>query len=90
LLAKKKDERVKLSTIDATEAWRIMPFARPSGEEWWILSGLDCKVLEGGLTKLQAFDKALAHNKAMNIPAVYVHGTCMKGGGWKKELTKPQ
>jgi hypothetical protein len=79
------------SDLSRIEAWRIMPFYLfYGGTEWWILSWRDSKVIGSEPTEQQAFDKAMAHNKTMNIPAVYVHGACMKGGGWKRELTKPQ
>jgi hypothetical protein len=36
-------------------------------------------------TKEEAFNVALEHNKKYGVPAVWVHGLCMKGGGWEQQ-----
>ena len=66
-----------MSTIDASQCWRIMPFSLFDGEtEWWVL-GPDHQPVDGGIvpTKEQAFAMALEHNKAYGVDAVYVYTT---------------
>jgi len=85
-----------MSTIDASQCWRIMPFSMFDGEddEWWVL-GPDHQPVDGGIvpTKEQAFAMALEHNKAYGVDAVYVYTTSsMKKGNWEKppEEAQPQ
>ncbi len=73
-----------MNTAMNTKMWRIMPFYRSKDEtEWWIICGQDNKVIGCEPIEQQAFDKALAHNVRINVPGVYIHGACMKGGEWK-------
>jgi len=68
------------------ECWRIMPFWRPGGGEWWIIEPDKLpNVTEILPTKEEAFNIALAHNKESGVNAVWVYGACMKGGGWERQ-----
>jgi hypothetical protein len=83
-----------MSTIDASQCWRIMPFSMFDGEddEWWVL-GPDHQPVDGGIvpTKEQAFAMALEHNKAYGVDAVYVYTTSsMKKGNWEKQPEEAQ
>jgi hypothetical protein len=84
-----------MSTIDASQCWRIMPFSLFDGEtEWWVL-GPDHQPVDGGIvpTKEQAFAMALEHNKKYGVDAVYVYTTSsMRKGNWQKppEEAQPQ
>jgi hypothetical protein len=73
-----------MSNIDASQCWRIMPFALfEGGKEWWIL-GPDSQPVPGSIvpTKEEAYGIALEHNKKYGVNAVYVHRDCMRKGGW--------
>lgn len=75
-----------MSTIDASQCWRIMPFDRfEGGEDWWVL-GPDHQPVDGGIvpTKEEAFAMALEHNKPYGVDAVYVHGPGCKNGKWEE------
>jgi hypothetical protein len=73
-----------MSTIDASKCWRIMPFSLfEGGEDWWVL-GPDSQPVRIVPTREEAFAIALEHNKPYGVPAVYVHGECMKNGKWEK------
>jgi hypothetical protein len=78
-----------MSTIDASQCWRIMPYPLDSeNDEWWVL-GPDNKTVVPTTTfstKKSAFDFALKHNKKYGVPAVWVHesSTNLKGG-WERE-----
>jgi hypothetical protein len=79
-----------MSTIDATQCWRIMPFLRFEGkEEWWIL-GPENQPVPGGIvpTRKEAYAIALEHNKTYGVNAVYVHGIAMKKGDWAPAETQ--
>jgi hypothetical protein len=85
-----------MSTIDASQCWRIMPFSMFDGEddEWWVL-GPDSEPVDGGIvpTKEQAYAIALEHNKKYGVDAVYVYTTSsMRKGNWEKppEEAQPQ
>jgi hypothetical protein len=76
-----------MSTIDASQCWRIMPFRRPEyagGDEWWIL-GPDHQPVRIVRTKVEAYAIALEHNKQHGVNAVWVHRECMKNGKWVPE-----
>ena len=79
-----------MSTIDASQCWRIMPFSLFDGEtEWWVL-GPDHQPVDGGIvpTREQAFAMALEHNKAYGVNAVYVYTTSsMNKGNWQQPPT---
>src|SRR5512132_2148549 len=79
-----------MSTIDASQCWRIMPFSLFDGEtEWWVL-GPDYQPVDGGIvpTREQAFAMALEHNKAYGVNAVYVYTTSsMNKGNWQQPPT---
>jgi hypothetical protein len=76
-----------MSTIDASQCWRIMPFLRPllaGGDEWWVL-GPDHQPVRIVPTKEKAYAIALEHNKAYGVSAVYVHGPAMSKGNWQQQ-----
>lgn len=79
-----------MSTIDASQCWRIMPFSLFDGEtEWWVL-GPDHQPVDGGIvpTRERAFAMALEHNKAYGVNAVYVYTTSsMNKGNWQQPPT---
>jgi hypothetical protein len=80
-----------MSTIDASQCWRIMPFPRPEAKtEWWILGPDSQPVFTGIHTKERAFAMALEHNKAYGVNAVYVHGVNMKKGKWEQPPAETQ
>ena len=77
-----------MSTIDASQCWRIMPFEMFDGEEdeWWVL-GPDHEPVDGGIvpTREQAFAMALEHNKAYGVNAVYVYTTSSMNKGNRQQ-----
>jgi hypothetical protein len=69
---------------DVSKCYGIMPFAHGNDVfEWWLLE-YGNKVLSTGHSREEAFAKALEHNKAQGVPAVYVMGLCAKHGSWKQ------
>jgi hypothetical protein len=69
-----------------SKCWRIMPFRRPHGDEWWVL-GPDNRTVPGGVvsTREEAFSMALSYNKHHDINAVFVYDACGKNGRWEEE-----
>ena len=65
-----------------------MPFARANGNtDWWVM-GQDYKVVAILPTSVEAFNKAIMHNKEHDVPAVYVMGLCAKNGKWRDQHTQ--
>jgi hypothetical protein len=61
-----------------------MPFSRVGGEtDWWVVGPLN-NFIKSVPTKREAFYIALEHNKKHGVNAVFVHGLCMKHGGWEE------
>src|SRR4029453_2649139 len=79
-----------MSTIDASQCWRIMPFHRPENTEWWVLGPDNRPVRTGCTTKEKAYFVALEHNKKYGVDAVFVHTGPSLKGKWEQPPAETQ